>query len=55
MFCNIDKHFIEETNHSIEEFDVQIIIQLENVPRDKYQARKHFEGYWHGLNQCSKP
>ena len=47
--CNIDKHFIEETNHSIEDFDVQIIVQLENVPRDKDQARKRrkqFEGYW---------
>ena len=39
--CNIDKQFIdEETKHSIEDFDVQIIVQLENVPHDKYQARK---------------
>ena len=38
--CNIDKHFIEETNHSIEDFDVQIVVQLENVPRDKDQVRK---------------
>ena len=39
---------IEETNHSIEDFDVQIIVQLENVPRDKDQARKRrklFKGY----------
>ena len=46
---NTDKHFIEETNHSIKDFDVQIIIQLENVPRDKDQPRKRrkkFEGYW---------
>ena len=42
----MDKHFIAETNHSIEDFDVQIIVQLENVPHDKYQARKQFEGYW---------
>ena len=45
----IDKHFIEETNHSTEDFDIQIIAQLENVPRDKSQARKRrkqFEGYW---------
>ena len=33
--CNIDKHFIEETNHSREDFDVLLIVQLENVPRDK--------------------
>ena len=47
--CNTDKHFIEETNHSTENFDVQIIVQLENVPRDKDQARnprKQFEEYW---------
>ena len=47
--CNIDKHFIEETNYSIEDFDVHIIVQLENFPRDKDQARKRrkqFEGYW---------
>ena len=44
----MDKHFIEETNHLIEDFDVQIIVQLENVPCDKGQARKcrkQFEGY----------
>ena len=61
--CNIDKHFIEETNHSIEDFDVQIIVQLENVPRNKNQARKQFEGYWQitlctltpfGLNSISE-
>ena len=51
MPSNIDKHFIAETNHSIEDFDVQIIAQLEDVPHDKYQVRKQFEGYWHGLNQ----
>ena len=47
--CNVDKNFIEETNHSTEDFDVQIIVQLENVPRDKDQAgkcRKQFEEYW---------
>ena len=47
--CNIDKHLIEETNHSIEDFDVQIIAQLDNVPCDKDSARKRrkqFEGYW---------
>ena len=47
--CNIDKHFIEEDNHSLEDFDVQIIVQLENVPCNKDQARKRrkqFEGYW---------
>ena len=27
--CNIDKHFIEETNQSVEGFDVQIIVQLD--------------------------
>ena len=33
--CNLDKHFIEETNYSIGDFNVQIIVQLENFPRDK--------------------
>ena len=45
---NIDKNFIEETNHLREDFDVQIIVQLENVPCDKDQARKRrkqFERY----------
>ena len=47
--CNIDKHFIEEENNSLEDFDVQIIVLLEKVPRNKDQARKRrkqFEGYW---------
>ena len=26
--CNIDKHFIEEINHSIEDFYIQIIVQF---------------------------
>ena len=49
IYCNTDKHFIEETKHSTEDFDVQIIFQLESIPRDKDQDRKHrkqFEGYW---------
>ena len=49
LSCNIDKHFIEEKKHSIEDFDVQIIFQLEKVPRDTDQTRKRrkqFEGYW---------
>ena len=48
MSCDIEKHFTEETNHSIEGFDIQLIVQLENVKK-KDQARKHrkqFEGYW---------
>ena len=64
--CNIGKHFIEEKNDSIEDFDVQIIVQLENVSRDKDQTRKRrrqFEGYWqitlctlapYGLNSINK-
>ena len=46
--CNIDKHFIEEPNHSVEDFPVQAIVQLENVPRDKDQTKKRrnqFEGF----------
>ena len=46
--CNIGKHFIEEENHSLDDFDVQIIVQLENVSNNKDQARKRskqFEGY----------
>ena len=38
--CNIDKYFIEELHHSLENFDVQIVLQLENV---KDQARKRRE------------
>ena len=44
--CNIDKHFTEETNHSIEDFDAQIIVQLDNVPRDKDQAIKTQKTGW---------
>ena len=46
--CNTDKHFREDTNQSIENFDVQITVQLEKVPCDKNQSRKRrkqFEGY----------
>ena len=35
---------------TIQNFDVQIIVQLENVPRDKKhkatKRKKQFEGYW---------
>ena len=37
---NRDEHFLEEANHSIEDFDVQITVQLDNIPRVKDQARK---------------
>ena len=47
--CNIDKHFTEETNHSIEDLDVQIIVQLENIPRDKDQAIKMQKTVWRVL------
>ena len=64
--CNVEKHFIEEENHSLHDFVVQIIVQLENVPNNKDQARrrrKQFEGYWqitlwtlapYGLNSINK-
>ena len=38
--CNMEKHFTEELNHSEEDFDVQIFVQLESVPCQKYQTRK---------------
>ena len=47
--CNIDKYSIEEESHSLDDFDVQTIVQLENVSNNKDQARKRrkqFEGYW---------
>ena len=47
--CNIDRHFVEGENHSIADFDIQIICQLENPPRNKKGRRirlKQFEGYW---------
>ena len=37
--CNVNKHFTEETNHSVKNFDVQIIVQSEKV-QVKDQARK---------------
>lgn len=45
----MEKHFIEELNHSEEDFDIQIIVQLESVPCQKYQTRKpqkKFYSYW---------
>ena len=47
--CNIDRHFVEGEDHSIADFDIQIICQLENPPRNKKSRRirlKQFEGYW---------
>ena len=45
MFTKTEEHFwdkqvIEELNQSIEDFDVQIIVQLENFPCQKSQSRK---------------
>ena len=47
--CNIDKHFVESEDHSLNDFDVQIICMLERPPKKKkdLQVRlKQFEGYW---------
>ena len=47
--CNIDKHFVENLDHSLNDFDSQIICQIENVPRNQKQLTtrlKQFEGYW---------
>ena len=47
--CNIDKHFIESAEHSLDDFDAQIICQIEKPPRDKKMLNKRlkqFEGYW---------
>ena len=38
-YCNTDQ-FIKETNHSIREYDVRVIFQLENVLCNEYQVIK---------------
>ena len=46
--CNIDKHFVETEDHSVEDFDVQIICQVINPPHSKKDlcvCMKQFEGY----------
>ena len=53
--CNIDRHFVDNVDHSIADFDIQIICQLENPPRNKNSRRirrKQFEGYWQ-INLCT--
>ena len=64
--CNVDKHFVETDDHSVEDFDVQIICMLVNPPKNKKELRirlKQFEGYWqvklctlipHGLNSINE-
>ena len=47
--CNVDKHFVESLDHSLEDFDVQIICMLRNPPKKKKELSvrlKQFEGYW---------
>ena len=48
--CNVNKHFIEETNHSVKNFDVQIIVQSEKV-QVKDQARKRIENSLKGIGK----
>ena len=47
--CNVDRHFVETAEHSLDDFDVQIICMLEKPPRGRRDLRirlKQFEGYW---------
>ena len=46
--CGIEHHF-KKPGHSYEDFNVQIIAQLENVPmnrKEAFQRLRSFEGYW---------
>ena len=46
--CGIERHF-NDGNHTFEDFHIQIIVQLEKIPKNRTEAFKRlreFEGYW---------
>lgn len=47
--CETVEHFIKEENHSILDFSIMGIVQLENPPKNKEKLKyrlREFEGYW---------
>ena len=47
--CGIVKHFMETSGHSVNDFRIMGIVQLENPPRSKADLKNRlieFEGYW---------
>ena len=47
--CGIVKHFMETIGHSVSDFSIMGIVQLENPPRPKADLKKRlteFESYW---------
>ena len=56
--CNTVRHFLETANHSVEDFRIMGIVQLENPPKTakKLKARLiEFEGYWQVKLQTLEP
>ena len=56
--CGIVKHFMETGGHSVNDFRVMGIVQLENPPRSKADLKKRlieFEGYWQIKLQTIEP
>jgi hypothetical protein len=66
--CGVDWHFLKD-DHTWEDFEIQVIAQLEKIPRNKAQEKeafcrlRRFEGYWqmqlstiapHGMNEISE-
>ena len=56
--CGIVKHFMETGGHSVNDFRIMDIVQLENPPRSKADLKKRlieFEGYWQIKLQTMEP
>ena len=56
--CGIVKHFMETGGHSVNDFRIMGIVQLENPPRSKADLKKRlieFEGYWQIKLQTIEP
>ena len=56
--CGIVKHFMETGGHSVNDFRIMAIVQLENPPRSKADLKKRlieFEGYWQIKLQTIEP
>ena len=58
QMCGIVKHFMEMGGHSVNDFRIMGIVQLENPPRSKADLKKRlieFEGYWQIKLQAIEP
>ena len=56
--CGIVKHFMETGGHSVNDFRIMGIVQLENPPRSRADLKKRlieFEGYWQIKSQTMEP